>query len=393
MGAAEPRPILLLLSVLALTQTETQASAGSHSLRYFVTTTSGPGVREPRVIIVGYVDNIEFMSFDSDAESPRTEPRGSWVKRMGQKFWEEEVKYAESYAQRARENLRLALSVYNHSSNDSHTIQCLIGCEIGPDGRLIRGEYAHAYDGNDYLSLNEDLHSWTAGDTSAQIAADKWKADGVAGRIRAILEGRCVETLLRHLEIGKKTLQRTDPPKAHVTHHLRLEGDVTLRCWALGFYPAEITLTWQRDGEDQIQDMELVETRPAGDGTFQKWAAVVVPSGDEERYTCLVHHEGLPEPLILRWEPSFWPKIGMTVGVVLLGVVIAGVVAAVVTMRRSKGREGKGTSSHAASKSSRGTVTVTSSRVSVVLCPVYHTWDLMLTVLSEFRLLDYSKTK
>lgn len=92
---------------------------------------------------------------------------------------------------------------------DSHTIQCLIGCEIGPDGRLIRGEYAHAYDGNDYLSLNEDLHSWTAGDTSAQIAANKWKADGVAGRIRAILEGRCVETLLRHLEIGKKTLLRT----------------------------------------------------------------------------------------------------------------------------------------------------------------------------------------
>ncbi|XP_041490752.1 class I histocompatibility antigen, B alpha chain-like [Microtus oregoni] len=337
MGAEEPRPILLLLSVLALTQTETQASAGSHSLRYFVTTTSGPGVREPRVIIVGYVDNIEFMSFDSDAESPRTEPRGSWVKRMGQKFWEEEVKYAESYAQRARENLRLALSVYNHSSNDSHTIQCLIGCEIGPDGRLIRGEYAHAYDGNDYLSLNEDLHSWTAGDTSAQIAADKWKADGVAGRIRAILEGRCVETLLRHLEIGKKTLQRTDPPKAHVTHHLRLEGDVTLRCWALGFYPAEITLTWQRDGEDQIQDMELVDTRPAGDGTFQKWAAVVVPSGDEERYTCLVHHEGLPEPLILRWEPPpspTTPIMGIIAGLILLGVLVAGAVA-VIVMRKS----------------------------------------------------------
>ncbi|CAO2636309.1 Class I histocompatibility antigen, Gogo-OKO alpha chain [Lemmus lemmus] len=285
---------------------------GSHTLRYFVTTTSGPGVREPRVIIVGYVDNIEFMSFDSDAESPRTESRGSWVKRMGQKFWEEEVKYAESYAQRARENLQLALSVYNHSSNDSHTIQCLIGCEIGPDGRLIRGYYAHAYDGKDYLSLNEDLHSWTAGDTLAQIAANKWKADGVAGRIRAILEGRCVETLLRHLEIGKETLQRT----------------------------AEITLTWQRDGEDQIQDMELVETRPAGDGTFQKWAAVVVPPGDEERYTCLVHHEGLPEPLTLRWEPPpspTTPIMGIIAGLVLLGVLVCGAVAAIV-MRKSTGR-------------------------------------------------------
>lgn len=102
----------------------------------------------------------------------------------------------------------------------------------------------------------------------------------------------------------------------------------------MSFYPADINLTWQRDGEDQTQDMDLVETRAAGDGTFQKWAAVVVPSGDEERYTCLVHHEGLPEPLILRWEPSSWPKIGTTVGVVLLGVVIAGAVAAAVTMRK-----------------------------------------------------------
>nr|XP_042122426.1 BOLA class I histocompatibility antigen, alpha chain BL3-7-like [Peromyscus maniculatus bairdii] len=218
----------------------------------------------------------------------------------------------------------------------SHTFQVMSGCHVGSDGRLLRGYHQFAYDGRDYLALNDDLTTWTAADTAAQITRRKWEQAGVAEAWRAYLEGECVEWLRRYLENGKDALQRTDPPKAHVTHHPGPEGKVTLRCWALGFYPVLITLTWQRDGEEQTQDTELVETRPSGDGTFQKWAAVVVPSGEEQRYTCHVYHEGLSEPLTLRWEPPQFTFLIMAI-IVVVAVIIGAVVAPVWWMRRNTG--------------------------------------------------------
>nr|SIP56204.1 MHC class I protein [Papio anubis] len=355
MRVMAPRILLLLLSgALALTET----SAGSHSLRYFHTAVSRPGRWEPRFIAVGYVDDTQFVRFDSDAESPREEPRAPWMEQEGPEYWEEQTRIAKGNAQTHRGNLRTALRYYNQSEAGSHTFQWMYGCDLGPDGRLLRGYDQSAYDGKDYIALNEDLRSWTAADTAAQNTQRKWEAARAAERQRAYLEGRCLESLRRYLENGKETLQRADPPKTHVTHHPVSDHEATLRCWALGFYPAEITLTWQRDGEEQTQDTELVETRPGGDGTFQKWAAVVVPSGEEQRYTCHVQHEGLPEPLTLRWEPSSQstiPIMGIVAGLAVLAVVVTGaVVAAVMWRRKCSGGKGGSYSQAASSDSAQG---------------------------------------
>nr|VDQ64366.1 MHC class I protein [Macaca fascicularis] len=360
-----PRTLLLVLSgALALTQTW----AGSHSMRYFYTAVSRPGRGEPRFIAVGYVDDTQFVRFDSDAESPRMEPRAPWVEREGPEYWEEETRIMKAETQDAPVDLRTLLRYYNQSEAGSHTFQVMYGCDLGPDGRLLRGYEQFAYDGRDYIALNEDLRSWTAADMAAQNTQRKWEASGRAELHRAYLEGECLEWLRRYLENGKETLQRADLPKTHVTHHPVSDYEATLRCWALGFYPAEITLTWQRDGEDQTQDTELVETRPAGDGTFQKWAAVVVPSGKEQRYTCHVQHEGLPEPLTLRWEPSSQstiPIVGIIAGLVLLGTVVTGaVVAAVMWRRKSSDRKGGSYSQAASSDSAQG------SDVSLTACKV-----------------------
>nr|CAD7794914.1 A1 [Macaca fascicularis]CRL08865.1 MHC class I protein [Macaca fascicularis] len=365
MAVMAPRTLLLVLSgVLALTQTW----AGSHSMRYFYTSMSRPGRGQPRFFAVGYVDDTQFVRFDSDAESPRMEPRAPWVEQEGPEYWDRETRIMKTATQTYRENLRTALRYYNQSEAGSHTFQRMYGCDLGPDGRLLRGHEQFAYDGKDYIALNGDLRSWTAADMAAQNTQRKWEAAGAAEQDRVYLEGRCVESLRRYLENGKETLQRADPPKTHVTHHPVSDHEATLRCWALGFYPAEITLTWQRDGEDQTQDTELVETRPAGDGTFQKWAAVVVPSGKEQRYTCHVQHEGLPEPLTLRWEPSSQstiPMVGIIAGLVLLGAVVTGaVVAAVMWRRKSSDRKGGSYSQAASSDSAQG------SDVSLTACKV-----------------------
>ena len=90
----------------------------------------------------------------------------------------------------------------------SHNIQAMYGCDVGSDGSFLRGYSQDAYDGRDYIALNQDLRSWTAADTAAQITKRKWEAAGEAERFRNYLEGECVKLLRRHLENGKDTLLR-----------------------------------------------------------------------------------------------------------------------------------------------------------------------------------------
>ncbi|XP_058522374.1 HLA class I histocompatibility antigen, B alpha chain-like isoform X4 [Ochotona princeps] len=326
--------LLLLAGILALTETR----AGSHSLIYFLTGVSRPGLGEPHFMAVGYVDDTQLVHFDSDAENPRAEPRALWMQQVEQVYLHRHTQRGKQQTQINIVDLNNLRGYYNQSKAGSHILQKMYGCEVGADGRLLRGYWQWAYDNKDYIVLNEDLLTWTAADTAAQISKRKWEADGDAEDFRAYLEGECLELLTRFLELGKETLQRTDPPTAHVTHHPVSDQKATLRCWALGFYPKDITLTWHRDGEDLTQDMELVETRPSGDGTFQKWAAVLVPSGEEQKYTCHVEHEGLPETLTLRWEPpqATVPMWGVIAGLVLLAAVLIGAVVTVVMMKRKR---------------------------------------------------------
>ncbi|XP_036902084.1 saoe class I histocompatibility antigen, A alpha chain-like [Sturnira hondurensis] len=310
------RALLLLLSgALALTETW----AGTHTLRYFSTAMSGPGHGKNRYIGVVYVDDTEVERFDSNAPNPRMEPRAPWMERWVEQqmpgYWNDRTAICTHSAQINEGKLNTLRGYFNQSEDVSHTYQEMTGCTVGSDWSFHSGYSRFLYDGTEYVSLNKDLSSWTATDTAAQVTWRKLVQVPDAKDKKVYLEGECVHWLHKYLEKGKEMLLRADPPKTHLTHHPISDHEVTLKCWALGFYPADITLTWQREGEDLTQDMELVETRPAGDGTFQKWAAVVVPPGEEQTYTCHVQHQGLPEPLTLNPPPQTTITIMVIVGI------------------------------------------------------------------------------
>lgn len=100
----------------------------------------------------------------------------------------------------------------------SHTLQWTSGCDANSEGRFLRGHGQFAYDGEDYLFLNEDLKSWTALSMAAQTSILKSEETGDTEQQRAYLEGECMEWLLKYLEKGKETLQHTGTPAIQQFH-------------------------------------------------------------------------------------------------------------------------------------------------------------------------------
>ncbi|KAM6176391.1 hereditary hemochromatosis protein isoform 2-T2 [Erethizon dorsatum] len=103
------------------------------------------------------------------------------------------------------------------------------------------------------------------------------------------------------------------PPLVKVTHHVA-PAVTTLRCQALSFYPQNITMRWLKDRQPlDAKEGGQKDVLPNGDGTYQGWVALAVPLGEEQRYTCLVEHPGLDQPLTATWEPS--PSSALVIGV------------------------------------------------------------------------------
>uniref|UniRef100_A0ACB8EF81 Uncharacterized protein n=1 Tax=Sphaerodactylus townsendi TaxID=933632 RepID=A0ACB8EF81_9SAUR len=198
----------------------------------------------------------------------------------------------------------------------------MYGCQVELDGLPNGGHFQYAYEGKDFLSLDKETLTWTALTPPAQITKRKWEAEkSIAEYWKTYLEEICVEWLWRYLDYGKKTLLRTEAPAVKVARKAGYDGRETLICQAHGFYPAQIDVTWMKDGEDRKQDTLMGGVVPNSDGTYHTWRSIEVDSQERDHYQCQVAHDSLPEPLDFTWEEPASNQ-GLLLGV-LLGVLVA----------------------------------------------------------------------
>ncbi|XP_060094445.1 major histocompatibility complex class I-related gene protein-like [Heteronotia binoei] len=301
------------------------SGSSSHFLHNLYMVFSEPGQELPQFMAMGYVDGQLYIKYGKVIGQAL--PQVPWmgeIQKADPLYWDGQAQIARNTEPVFKVNLEGVRSHYNHSLGGFHILQGIVSCELNQDGKLIGGRYQYAYDGRDFLSFDKETLTWTASEPQAEIS--KRKLDPLLATsqyLKSYLEEECVDWLRKHLKYGKESLLRTESPVARVTLRAVHDGWETLFCQAYGFYPKEIDIVWERDGEAWHQDTFTRGLAPNSDGTYYTTLSISIDRKERGRFRCHVEHDGLPEPLYLAWEePASVSSMGLIVGI-LFGVLVA----------------------------------------------------------------------
>ncbi|KAF4074701.1 hypothetical protein AMELA_G00242450 [Ameiurus melas] len=329
------------------------SSADTHSLQYFYTTVTG--INLPEFISVSVVDGEPFEYYDSNIR--KTIPKTEWIKKIDTDFtdyWKERTQFRQSQQEWFQDDVATAMQSFNQTKG-VHIAQFMFGCELDDDG-TTRGYSYYGYDGEDFFSLDQKTVSWTAAKPEALITERKWESTGREAKYcRDFLKHECIEWLKKFVSYGKETLERKVPPTASVFQKHSSSPEVV--CHATGFFPKTVNITWQKDGKDVHEDVDLRETLPNQDGSFQKRSILRVSAEDLQKhtYTCVIKHSSLEKEIVLPEKDiqilnpcvrpiggsgggsgggSVGAPIGIIVGVVASLIALVAVVSGIVVWRR-----------------------------------------------------------
>ncbi|XP_051925999.1 major histocompatibility complex class I-related gene protein-like isoform X1 [Hippocampus zosterae] len=334
---------LLLTSELWIFQA---TFAARHSLKYFITATSG--VKNfPEFVGAAEVDGVRVGYWDSDIQSP--EPKQEWMRQLVRDIPDQLDWYKRKCSgnqQVFRKHLE-ALSQRLNQSGGSHILQRMNGCDLDEESGEVVGYNQYGYDGEDFIALNLQTLTWTA--PSSQAFTTKLIWDGDINRLqynKRYYIKKCPDWLKMYVNYGRSVLQRKELPSMAL---LQKTPTSLVCCQATGFYPKMAMLFWRRGGQELYEHVEHGEILPNHDGTFQMSVtlnASASPLAHWAEYECVFQLSGVEEELVIKLDkdviqtnwipPSNFPAgavIGGAVGVLL--VLVAAVAAGCYTRRRN----------------------------------------------------------
>uniref|UniRef100_A0AAY4CF79 Ig-like domain-containing protein n=1 Tax=Denticeps clupeoides TaxID=299321 RepID=A0AAY4CF79_9TELE len=209
------------------------------------------------------------------------------------------------------------------SSSGGHTLQQMYGCQWEDEDGATEGYSQFGYDGADFIRLDLKNTDWVAARPQAEIIKQKWNGDQ-SKYWKKYLEHDCVKWIKKYARSGKISLERKVPQVSL----LQTDSSSPVVCHVTGFYPDKVNISWQKDGQDLHEDVDVGETLSNHDGTFQKRAELkVTPDYTSHIFT---FPAGNNVPGIVA---------GLVVAALVLIAVVVGVV--MVVKRRSGERRSK----------------------------------------------------
>ncbi|RXN20802.1 major histocompatibility complex class I-related protein [Labeo rohita] len=274
-----------------MTKHELKSNYESHT---FMTTYTGingltiAGI--PEFSAVTTLDGRQIDYYDSDIKE--LIPRQDWMKEFSAigDTWKEDTEIREQVQQIYKDNIHVLMGRFNQTRG-VHTYQRMYGCVWDDETKDSQGFDQYSYDGEDFITLDVKDLRYISPVQQGIITVQKWNNDRAQLEfLQQYYRNECVDWLKKFLRLRKVDSDRRAPEVSL----LQKNFSSLVSCHVTSFYPSAVTITWLRNGQEHDEDVEVGETLPNEDGTFQTTSTLNVHPNDwkNNQYVCVLAHAG-----------------------------------------------------------------------------------------------------